>query len=299
MSRSGGAPRDTNGGRPPPRWEAIDARSVVSERDGASAAPLFHFAHANGFPPGCYRQLLDAVARTRPVTASEHLALRSPAPRLPLSSWDPFVGDLLDAIDAISPGAPVIGAGHSLGAAVTLHAAVARPERFSALVLIDPVILPASLRLLYTLTPGPLRARVPLIAKTLRRRDRWPDREAVYASFRTKRLFGGVSDDALSDCVDAMVMDDERGGVTLRFPKAWEAAVFSYAPPMWPAIRRAPRIPTLAVRGGRSHIITDPVWARWRRLRPDATFLEVHGAGHLVPLEAPEAVADAIHALLG
>ncbi len=259
---------------------------------------VFHFAHANGFPPGCYRRLLEPLSDRYRVVASGHRALDPGSVPADFRRWEDFADELLAVIDEVSPDAPVIGAGHSLGAAITLFAAARRPERFSALILLEPVFLPRKLLLLWRLMPRSRRERMPLVRSALRRQDRWPDAATVYASFRDKRVFAGVSDAVLRDCVDAMLVpDDDGGGVRLAFPKAWEAALFLTPPWPWRALRKL-TVPTLGLRAETSNTLFPPAWRLWQRLQPDATFVELPDTTHLAPLEAPERVHRHIGAFL-
>ena len=57
-----------------------------------------------------------------------------------IQDWKPFSDDLLRFLAAARQPAPVIGVGHSIGAIVTLRAALRDPGKFRALILIDPVL---------------------------------------------------------------------------------------------------------------------------------------------------------------
>lgn len=261
------------------------------------AGPPLVFAHANGLPPGCYRRLLTPFTADHRVVGALHRPLWTvePAPRV--APWEPFGDDLLDTIDAVSPDAPVVGVGHSLGGIATALAAARRPERFRAVVLIDPVLITPFRRVVYnhaTWLLGPKRA---LLKATRRRRDRWPDRAAAFENLRDKRLFREVDDAGLRDCVDGMVEDAPEGDVRLRFPRMWEVAIFSRAPRAWGALARLSRLPTLAIRASRSNLVNDGVWAHWRKTCPTARFLTLEGT-HLVPIERPDEVGAAIRAFL-
>ena len=58
-----------------------------------------------------------------------------------IKDWNPLSDDLLEFLDERKAGR-IIGTGHSIGASVTLRAALSQPDRFQALVLIEPVIFP-------------------------------------------------------------------------------------------------------------------------------------------------------------
>ena len=82
---------------------------------------LIHFANANGYPARTYTPLIETLTPHYRVLAMVNRAQWPSAQASDLKSWDPFVDDFLQFLD--EQGAePVIGVGHSLGAAVTLSA---------------------------------------------------------------------------------------------------------------------------------------------------------------------------------
>jgi len=268
-----------------PRWEAF-----------GGSGPTLVFAHANGLPPGCYTRLLTALAAHHRVVAALHRPLWSPEAAPVAVGWRGFGDDLLETLDEVSPGEPVIGVGHSLGGIATAFAAERRPERFAALVLIDPVLVTPLRRVVYNRASWLLPPKRALLRATRRRRDQWPDREAAFANLREKALFRRVDDAGLRDCVEAMVVDDPSGpdgAVRLRFAREWEAAIFGRAPRAWGTLRRLTDVPTLALRASGSNLLTPAVWSRWQRVSPRARFVSIDGT-HLVPIERPAEVARVI-----
>src|SRR5919112_5570423 len=136
--------------------------------DGSS--PPLHFLHANGYPPECYQPLLELLQTQYHVFGMWLRPLWQAANPNEIHSWKIFSDDLLRFLESQS--APVIGVGHSMGAIVTLRAALRNPGKFRALILLDPVLfVPSRLiswRLFYALGLGD---RVhPLIRGAKRRR---------------------------------------------------------------------------------------------------------------------------------
>ncbi|MEW6285623.1 MAG: alpha/beta fold hydrolase, partial [Chloroflexota bacterium] len=111
---------------------------------GGNGLPL-HFLHANGYPPECYKPLLELLKTEYRVFGMYLRPLWDGSKPQDLRTWHPLSDDLLRFLSDREPG-PVIGVGHSVGAVVTLRAALREPGRFRALVLIDPVLfVPARL----------------------------------------------------------------------------------------------------------------------------------------------------------
>lgn len=267
-------------------------RSIPGDEFGRNG-PLLHFAHANGFPPGAYRQFLSALGERYRVLAIHHRPLWSEMDPTEMRDWRLVTDDLIAFLD--SHGARgIIGMGHSLGGVATLYAALERPDLFRALVLIEPVFLPepvlAQLRTDPSLSPFDL----PLVRTALRRRTHWPSKQAAFDHFRPKKVFRRLSDAALMDYVDSALKPDG-AEVTLAYSREWEAQFYALPPTdVWTCVPRLTH-PTLAVRAAESDTLYPPAWALWQTLQPQATFLDLPDVGHLLTMEQPERVAGVVH----
>ena len=257
---------------------------------GGQGLPLC-FAHANGYPPGSYRQLFACLAPHFQISALEQRPLwagREPPSRL---QWSLFADDLLRAL-AQRYTAPVWVMGHSMGGTVAAIAAQREASRFAGLVLLDPVFLPGRFIALTRLMSERRRRKLPMIRSALRRPEHFDSLEDAFAFYRGKRAFAGLSDEALRDYVVASNAPVEEGGVQLRYSGAWEAAVYA-SPPRVRGVLRRLRVPTIGLRGRDSDTLRPDVFARWSHWQPGAILREVRG-GHLFPLEHPSQTAAAI-----
>jgi pimeloyl-ACP methyl ester carboxylesterase len=272
-------------------WAAVKEIPYLELGDG----PILHFAHANGYPPGVYRQFLTHLAARRRVLAMAQRPLWPGEQPDQLDRWHLLAGDLICFLDRHNLD-DIAGVGHSLGAVVTMVAALRRPELFRQLVLIEPVFLPPDM--LAAAAQYPEQAfKTPLVHIARRRRNHWPSREAAFAHFRKKEVFKRFSDAALQDYVDHGLVDGEVG-VRLRFSRDWEARFYGTPPlDVWEQIPEIAH-PTLAVRGADTNTLLDPAWRLWQELQPSATFVEIPGAGHLLPMEKPAELATAVTAYL-
>jgi pimeloyl-ACP methyl ester carboxylesterase len=263
--------------------------------DFGGRGPLILFAHANGFPPRAYRHFALPLLPRHRVWGITQRPFRPEARTADLPDWHPLGDDVLRLLDDRGI-REVIGVGHSLGGVAMLYAASLRPELFRALVLIEPVFLPPAFIAGLRRDPGWAAEHLPLTRTALGRRRRFPDRAAAFAHWRPKPVFARVPDEVLRDHVDAALREaaDGSGELELACPPEWEAHIYATPPTdVWDMVPRiAP--PTLGLRGADTDTITPEAWALWQRLQPGATFVEMPELGHLLPLEAPEAVAGVV-----
>lgn len=253
------------------------------------------FAHANGYPPGAYTPLLN--------TFTPHFNVVTPLARplwpnsdwRELKDWGPLTDDLITFIEK-QTAKPIIGVGHSLGGVCLLSAALQRPELFSALVVIDPVIFRRRLmwawELMKTLGVGD---RVhPLISGALRRRRVFASAEEMFARYRRAPIFSRIDDEGLRAYVASVTRPREDGQVELNFSPEWEAAIYRTGPlNLWPRLPTL-KVPTLIIYAAQSDTFTPPIAARLRKDFPQIQLHKIEDAGHLVPMEKPEEVGRLI-----
>jgi pimeloyl-ACP methyl ester carboxylesterase len=179
-------------------------------------------------------------------------------------------------------------------------AAVRQPERFRALVLLDPTILPAALldEVRELRERGEL-PRMPLVEGARRRRDRFASVEEAYQSWREKPLFAGWPDATLRLYAESMTRSATEGdGVELTWTREWEAYYYEtlYAESWVEAARLSAEIPLLVLVGEESNTVPPESVVEMRRVWPWATMQTIPGHGHLFPqemgAEAGEIVAE-------
>ena len=211
------APRSRGGGvrngRKTTRSHLTDRRvgSVAPPEDAwtdwGGDGPQLVLTHANGFPPETYRTTIEALMPHFTIATFSQRPLWSAQDPQELRSWRPMAGDLAAAIRARAEG-PVVAVGHSLGGVLCALAAARNPELFSALVLLDPVIFTG----LHAFSWGWMKRlglgrHFPLVEGAARRRDAWPDRSAVRASWSRKSVFKRWDPRVLDDYIETGVID--------------------------------------------------------------------------------------------
>jgi pimeloyl-ACP methyl ester carboxylesterase len=275
---------------------------MIPYDDFGGTGRVLHFSHPNAYTPRTFRQFLTPLTADFHVLAAHHRPLWHRVPGYDQvdrpeafveADWDVMGDDLLRFFDQQAL-TEVIGVGHSLGAVATMLAARKEPQRFPAIVLIEPVFLPPAI--LDAVRRDPVSAEErPVFRSAMRRRDRWPNRRAAFDHFRDKPVFGRWTDEALWDFVNEGLDDDPATGeVVLSFPKTWESRFYTRLPlNVWEALREV-TVPTLAIRATESDTLFPDAWTHWQAVQPAAGFVELDNAGHMVTMEAPAETAAVV-----
>ena len=266
---------------------------------GSSGLPL-HFLHANGYPPGCYKSFLELLQSHYHVFGMLLRPLWPNADPNAIQNWKPFSEDLLQFL--ASRPSPVIGVGHSIGAVVTLRAALDDPGKFRALVLIDPVLfIPQFIYTWSVVRALGLGDRFhPLIPGAKRRRRTFDDLETLYRRYRSRSIFRFMSDENLKIYIDGITQPNGEGRYELIYSPEWEAQIYRtglYDLDIWRGLP-ALEVPTLFLRGAQTDTFLERAAKLVKRKQPKAWVETLDKSTHLLPLERPGEVFDIIQSFL-
>lgn len=267
----------------------------------APDAPVLHLAVANGFPPSTYRPLLQ------PFTESHRILSL-----LPRALWDdhtPPPDEIIDWKDGVAQDlltgyrqhnlSDIIAIGHSFGGIASALNVIEDPQRFKALVLLDPTLLtPEVWAMMATLHAQNQLDLMPLAARAIKRQRDFASTEAVFAYFRDKPLFANWSDEVLRLYAEGGTRPTP-DGVTLAWSPEWEAYYFKTGyTKIWETLPQLNGlVPTLIIRGTSSDAYVEAAQAQVKTLLPDAEHVEIDG-GHLFPQERPAETAAIIDSWL-
>jgi pimeloyl-ACP methyl ester carboxylesterase len=269
-----------------------------------------HFLHANGYPPACYDPLLQLLSTQYHVFGMSLRPLWKRSNPADIKDWNPLTDDFLKFLNEKKTGR-LIGMGHSIGAIVTLRAAVKEPDRFHALVLIEPVIFPLYFMLEWNLARTfSLGHRLhPKIEGALKRRREFDDLDQLFKGYRHRAIFRFFSDENLRIFIRGMTKPKttdhdgaaSKAGYELAYSPEWEAQIYQtglwHDWDLWLNIPRLD-IPTLILRGAETDTFWDStarsVGKRNRKIR----IVTLEKSTHLLPLEKPQEVFDATKSFL-
>ncbi|CDG82834.1 alpha/beta fold hydrolase [Janthinobacterium agaricidamnosum] len=256
--------------------------------------PQLHFAHANSYPAGTYRQFFDLLGEHYRIQA---LDMHGHDPRYPVSTgWHELVQELIADLEQRYT-EPVIMVGHSLGGMLSLMLAKARPDLVRCVVLLDaPVVagwrawfvrLARGTRWGESLSPARFSAK---------RRKLWPDAQAAYRHFAGKDLFAAWAPQVLRDYI-ANGLAPHPDGVQLRFTREIETQVYLGLPHHIGALVRDGLPVPIGFIGGSESVECRQAGLTATRKLVGRFFRQVPG-GHLFPMESPRVAANEVHKMI-
>lgn len=267
---------------------------------GGDGMPL-HFLHANGYPPDCYKPLFALLKTQYHVFGMYLRPLWKGSKPEDIHTWHPLSEDLLRFLSDHAA-APVIGVGHSIGAIVTLRAALRDPGKFRALVLIDPVLfVPGFMLRWHTVRLLGLGERLhPLIRGAKKRRRVFDDLGTVYRGYRTRDVFRYMSDENLRIFIAGMTKPKANGGYELAYSPDWEAQIYRTSMhdfDIWRDLSKL-EIPTLFIRGAETDTFLKDAAKLVKRKQPKVRVEALEKSTHILPLERPQEVFEIMQSFL-
>ncbi len=277
--------------------------------------PPVVFSHGNSFPASTYRVMLDSL-RDRGFTVSA-IEKFGHDPKYPVTdNWPHLVQQLADFAQAAADqaGQPVFLVGHSLGGFLSLMCAARHPKLATGVVLLDsPIIGGWRANTLHIVKRTPLMKSVSPGVVSRRRRNRWTDRDAVFAHFRSKKAFAHWDEQVLHDYIDHGTFDTEEllapsavalpgiatgAARALSFDRDVETAIYETLPHNLSALlRRNPLQCPAAFIGGRQSREMKQAGLAMTAKVTKGRLMMLDGT-HLFPMEKPIAAAAALEASL-
>jgi pimeloyl-ACP methyl ester carboxylesterase len=269
---------------------------------GGNGLPL-HFLHANGYPPECYKPLLELLKTEYRVFGMHLRPLWEDSNPEEIASWHPLSDDLLRFLASTPLSADkVIGVGHSIGATVTLRAALRDPAKFRALVLIDPVLFVPGFMLYWHIFRllGLGERFHPLIEGAKKRRNTFDDLETLFRGYRNRKIFRYMSDENLRIFLGGITKPKADGSYELVYPPEWEAQIYRTGMHDFDILRDLPRleVPTLIVRGMETDTFLENMAKLVKRKQPKVRIETLEKSTHILPLERPKEVFEIMQSFL-
>ena len=252
--------------------------------------PAIQFAHANGFPARSYLHLFDLMDDFQ-----FHYVERMGHGQYSVSDGLEHLADELIEFMEDRHDGPVIGMGHSTGGVVILLAACRRPDLFSDIVILDPVLFGARKRWIYKLMKMTgLMERMGPARRARRRRRRFKDHDEAADYLRNRPLFMNWNPECFVDYIENGFRKTD-DGVEIVFSPDVEAEIFRNVYTGVPEGLRS--LKGTLIHGEHSGVFdgNDAGW--WHRNIPGFKLIPFDG-GHLFPFEQPEETAELLRSIL-
>lgn len=201
--------------------------------------------------------------------------------------WRNLVADLRGFCDALGlRGSSIVG--HSSGGAAAAYLAAMHPEYVSRLGLFEPIIFPTDFA-------PPEDRRNELAEGARKRRMVWSNADEIVEAYRSRPAFERWREDVLRLYAEHGAFRREDGQIELKCPGEVEAAFFDHSRSLdtW---ERLPgiRCPAVLMWGELTPEPFPSLMAQIGKRIPDARTTTIPGAGHLAPMERPDAVSKAL-----
>ncbi len=268
---------------------------VLRWRTSGERGPVL-LKHATGFLAVLWEpiavRLVDAGYDVYAYDARGHGDSDKPEVSAENYHWLRLAEDLEAIVSALGISGAVF-AGHSMGGGTGLYVAGSNPGVFTRLAVIEPIVMPGGFE-----PDEPRRNDMANAAR--KRRASFASREEMFAQYRNRNTFKNWTEVLLRLYADQGTFEAEDGSIRLKCPPEVEGEVFSLSGSLntWDKLPHL-GAPVLVMAGETTEPFLDMAARAVAGRVPDGSFVQVKDAGHLVPMERPDAVADEIISFLG
>ena len=252
-----------------------------------------HFAHANGFSAKTYSYLFELLEPNE-VSYIENIGHGKYEIN---HNWTNLTAELIADIEQKHQ-QKIVGIGHSLGAVITLFAALKRPDLFSQIIILDPPLLRPFVRFqIYLGVLFGVTDRYFVPAKKAKHRKRFfENRAEAYKYFKSKALFLPFHEKCLQDYIDFGLKKSEHSEkLTLTFEAEKEYQVFCTTPYHLP--KGNLKIPASLVYSPKKEVLQPKDVAFLSKKYTWKNVIAFDGV-HLFPMQKPQETADLIKEII-
>ncbi len=255
------------------------------------SGPTVVLVHGTGFHAYVWKPIAENLGRDCQVVALDQRGHGDSAKPESGYGWEVFAADLHAFLVALG-GEAVDAIGHSGGATAIARCAAQHPGTVRRAVLIDPILFPKPNAGTVVQNPMAQRAR--------KRRMVWDSRSSMFESYQRRPPFNTWREEVLWAYVEEGTFLRTDGHVELKCPGTIEAQIFDHAPTS-DGFSVLPRldIPVLLLRGAASDAFPAAGAEQALALLPHARLTVIPDTTHFVPMERPEAVAQAAREFFG
>lgn len=258
---------------------------LVYEAEG----PPLVFLHATGFLPWMWHPIARELSPPYRALAPYFCDHRTSDPEDGGLGWKVLAQDFADLCRALSLERPFL-VGHSMGATVVALANALFGLNARGMILVEPIFLPEDFYKVQITVE-----QHPLASKSIKRKNHWASEDEANAYLQSRSLFQEWDPEMLDLYRQYGLKAGDGGGLQLTCSPEREAALFmgglQHNP--WPEAVKT-TCPVLILEGEKSDNRAVIDLPRVASLFPRGSHRLIEGAGHLIPMENPRVVTDAI-----
>ena len=276
--------------------------SRLSSSDGVSLAvhdynPESHlrtvlFSHATGFHGRVFDPVASALTSTNHCITFDYRGYGdSTCPPDWQVEWAGYGDDALAAARHAAHDGQIIGAGHSMGGAALVMAALREPQLFRALVLFEPIIFPLA-------TPDQQRGGPsPLVEGARRRRAVFASFDDALANYSSKPPLNIFDANALRAYVMFGFKSQADGSITLKCLPEHEARTYETGAnhETWNDLGKL-AVPTWVISGADMPMSPASIAPGIAAQIPCATFVRHEQLTHFGPMQDPQMFVECVRA---
>jgi pimeloyl-ACP methyl ester carboxylesterase len=266
-----------------------DVELAVYDYEPTSALPTVLLSHATGFHGRVFDPVAHELAATNHCITFDYRGYgNSTLPHDWQVRWQGYCDDALAVARVAAANGPIVAAGHSMGAAALVMAAIREPQLFRALVLFEPIIFPDVAR---TNGGGPS----PLVVGARRRRTTFASFDDAYANFSSKPPLNVFSPESLRTYVDFGFAQQPDGSVVLKCLPEHEARTYETGAmhETWGDLNKL-RVPSWLVSGAYIDSSPSSFTEMIANCIDGSTYVQWNDLGHFGPMQNPQRFAKLI-----
>ena len=250
------------------------------------------FSHATGFHGRVFDPVASALASTHHCITFDYRGYGDSAcPQDWQVEWAGYGDDALAVARHAARNGPIIGAGHSMGGAALVMAALREPQLFRALVLFEPIIFPPA-------TPDQKRGGPsPLVEGARRRRAVFASFDEALANYSSKPPLNIFDAAALRAYVTFGFRQQPDGTVTLKCLPEHEARTYETGAnhETWNELGNL-QVPTWVISGADAPMSPAGIAPGIAAQIPGATFVRHEHLTHFGPMQDPQMFVESVRA---
>jgi len=271
---------------------------LIFNEYGSAREGTILFLHANSYSAKLYRPFLEPFRDDYEILSPDLPGHGDSRWSGRIQNWNDLADYYIEMIDKNPPQSPLVGMGHSIGGVLTLIMAIKRPQWFSKIILLDPVMLPRRiLWVIRVLRIFSLTHLVPLAKTSKRRKQHFPSLEAALEHYSNKAVFAQWQPEFRQAYVDTCIHATESGQYQLSCAPELESSIYQSIPLQVWSLPKKLTIPSLFIIGENSDTVNQHGLLRLKRLGGNHVVKSIDG-GHLFPFEKPARCIDMIKEFL-